>query len=481
MAIGVGICTFAQNALFGMASEILTERIRERVFASILRQDVGFFDDEANATGVLTSNLSSDAQKVQAASGTTLGVILQFLATIVGCIVISMSGLKFYAKKSKKAYEQSAQVACEAVAAVRTVQSLTRESQLHMQYLDILKQPMRDGVKNAFLNTLLYAFAQSINFLVMALVFWYGGRLMAYEGYTAKQFFVTFISVVLGSQNAGRIFSFAPDVTKARAAGEAILRLLERMPPIDPDPFSYPTRRHIRVLKGLNISVKSGQFAALVGPSGCGKSTTVGLIERFYNVDGGQILLDGTDISRLNVESHREAIGLVSQEPNLFDMSIRDNVAFGCKVPPTQAEIKAACKEDNIDDFIMTLPDEYDTKVGARGGQLSGGQKQRIAIARALVRKPKILLLDEATSALNAESELVVQEALDKAAKGRTTIAVAHRLSTIQKADVIFVLKDGAVVEQGTHDELFARRGLYHELVVQQNLCGEPPHHTHIP
>nr|KAJ3420233.1 GTPase-activating protein [Polyrhizophydium stewartii] len=431
MAIGVGICTFAQNALFGMASEILTERIRERVFASILRQDVGFFDDEANATGVLTSNLSSDAQKVQAASGTTLGVILQFLATIVG-------GLKFYAKKSKKAYEQSAQVACEAVAAVRTVQSLTRESQLHMQYLDILKQPMRDGVKNAFLNTLLYAFAQSINFLVMALVFWYGGRLMAYEGYTAKQFFVTFISV---SQDAGP-------------------HLVLRRQVLVPDPPSHPRAQ----------GVKSGQFAALVGPSGCGKSTTVGLIERFYNVDGGQILLDGTDISRLNVESHREAIGLVSQEPNLFDMSIRDNVAFGCKVPPTQAEIKAACKEDNIDDFIMTLPDEYDTKVGARGGQLSGGQKQRIAIARALVRKPKILLLDEATSALNAESELVVQEALDKAAKGRTTIAVAHRLSTIQKADVIFVLKDGAVVEQGTHAELFARHGLYHELVVQQDL-----------
>ncbi|KAL2912416.1 hypothetical protein HK105_208119 [Polyrhizophydium stewartii] len=516
LALGVGICGFAQNVFFGMASEILTERIRERVFASILRQDVGFFDDEANATGVLTSNLSSDAQKVQSASGSTLGIILQFFATVIGCIATSLvfgwklalvslvgyplligvgyfrsSVLKFYAEKSKKAYERSAQVACEAVAAVRTVQSLTRESQLHVQYLDMLKQPMRDGVKNAYLNTLLYGLTQSINFFVTALVFWYGGRLMAYEGYTVKQFFVTYISVVLGSQSAGRIFSFVPDVTKARAAGEAILRLLERTPPIDPDSadgqqidrakmqghvefrdvkFSYPTRRHIRVLKGLNISVKSGQFAALVGPSGCGKSTTVGLIERFYNVDGGQVLLDGTDISRLNVASHREAIGLVSQEPNLFDMSIRDNVAFGCKTPPTQAEIEAACKEANAHDFIMTLPDGYDTKVGVRGGQLSGGQKQRIAIARALVRKPKILLLDEATSALDAESELVVQEALDKAAKGRTTIAVAHRLSTIQKADVIFVLKDGAVVEQGTHAELFARHGLYHELVVQQDL-----------
>ncbi|KAL2914037.1 hypothetical protein HK105_206482 [Polyrhizophydium stewartii] len=516
IALGVATCSFLQHGLLGIASELLTERIRERVFASILRQDAGFFDDEANTTGVLTSNLPSDAQKVQGASGSTLGVIVQFLATIIGCITTSLvfgwklalvslvgypvlmgSGLfrsialSFYANKSKKAYERSAQVACEAIAAVRTVQSLTREKHLHAQYLDILKQPMRDGVKNAFLNTLLYAFSMSAVLLVNALVFWYGGRLMAYEGYTTKQFFVTLINVVIGSQAAGMVFSFAPEIIKAKAAGEAILRLLERTPPIDPDSadgqqldrakmqgqvefrdvkFSYPTRRHIRVLKGLSISVKPGQFAALVGPSGCGKSTTVGLIERFYDIDGGQILLDGTDISRLNVASHREAIGLVSQEPNLFDMSIRDNVAFGCKTPPTQAEIEAACKEANAHDFIMTLPDGYDTKVGARGGQLSGGQKQRIAIARALVRKPRILLLDEATSALDAESELVVQEALDKAAEGRTTIAVAHRLSTIQKADVIFVIKDGAVIEHGTHAELFVKRGLYHELVVQQDL-----------
>ncbi|KAL2911614.1 hypothetical protein HK105_208915 [Polyrhizophydium stewartii] len=516
IAIGTAIFSFAQNAFFGFASEMLTERIRKLVFASILRQDIAFFDDEANSTGVLTSNLSTDAQKVQGASGTTLGTILQVSINLIGGIVIAliygwklalvattvlpiligagifrMRILTYFAEKSKKAYERSAQVACEAVAAIRTVQSLTREGQVHEKYLALLEEPLRDGFKNAYLNTMLYAFSQTVNFLVNALVFWYGGRLIAYEGYTIKQMFTVFVAIIFGSQGAGRIFAYAPDLTKAKDAGESIIRLLRSKPLIDSESadgerldktkvqgniefrdvkFSYPTRRHIKVLRGLNATIKPGQFAALVGPSGCGKSTTVGLIERFYDAIGGQVLIDGKDVSKLNVASYREVIGLVSQEPNLFDFSIRENLSFGCQITPTQEEIEAACKEANIHDFIMTLPDGYDTKVGAKGGQLSGGQKQRIAIARALVRKPKILLLDEATSALDAESEKVVQEALDKAAKGRTTIAIAHRLSTIQKADVIFVLKDGVVAEQGTHAELFARQGLYYELVIQQDL-----------
>lgn len=203
---------------------------------------------------------------------------------------------------------------------------------------------------------------------------------------------------------------------------------------------------------------------------GCGKSTTIGLIERFYDADSGQITLDGYNIARLNVAAYRKSIGLVSQEPNLFDFSIRENIAFGCDYIPSSEEIEKAAKEANIHEFICSLPEKYETKVGSKGNQLSGGQRQRIAIARALIRNPTVLLLDEATSALDAESEKVVQAALDKAAHGRTTIAIAHRLSTVQNADVIYVLKDGVVAEQGTHSELFALGGLYHELAVQQNL-----------
>jgi ATP-binding cassette subfamily B (MDR/TAP) protein 1 len=291
--------------------------------------------------------------------------------------------------------------------------------------------------------------------------------------------------------SSGRIFGYAPDIMKARDSAASIMNLLESIPKIDAWSnngekiknvkghieftnvhFRYPTRQNVPVLRGLRLEIKPGQFAALVGPSGCGKSTTVGLIERFYDVLSGRIEIDGVNINTLNVNNLREHISLVSQEPSLYDMTIRENVLFGCGTnqKPTQEDIERVCKEANIHDFIINLPEGYDTPVGNKGTQLSGGQKQRIAIARALIRNPKILLLDEATSALDGESEKVVQAALDKAAKGRTTLAIAHRLSTIQHADIIFVIKDGKVAEKGTHQELLAKKGIYNTMVQEQHL-----------
>ena len=202
--------------------------------------------------------------------------------------------------------------------------------------------------------------------------------------------------------------------------------------------FRYPTRPGVRVLRDLNLTVQPGTYIALVGASGCGKSTTIQLIERFYDPLAGKVYLDGQDISKLNIQEYRKHIALVSQEPTLYAGSIRFNILLGATKPHdevTQEEIEAACRDANILDFINSLPQGFDTNVGGKGSQLSVGQKQRIAIARALLRNPKVLLLDEATSALDSNSEKVVQEALDKAAKGRTTIAIAHRLSTIQNAD----------------------------------------------
>jgi len=233
------------------------------------------------------------------------------------------------------------------------------------------------------------------------------------------------------------------------------------------------TRPGIRVLRGLNINIKPGSYVAIVGASGSGKSTVIQLIERFYDPQGGQVLLDGQDISKLNVQDYRTYIALVSQEPTLYAGTVRWNVLLGASKPPeevTQEEIDRACKDANIYDFITSLPQGFDTEVGGKGSQLSGGQKQRIAIARALLRNPKVLLLDEATSALDSTSEKVVQEALDTAAKGRTTIAIAHRLSTIQNADRIFYIKEGRVAEAGTHDELLRLKGGYYELVQLQAL-----------
>jgi ATP-binding cassette subfamily B (MDR/TAP) protein 1 len=235
--------------------------------------------------------------------------------------------------------------------------------------------------------------------------------------------------------------------------------------------FRYPTRPEQPVLRGLNLSVSPGQYIALVGASGCGKSTTIALLERFYDPLVGGIFVDGKEISSLNLNDYRSFIALVSQEPTLYQGTIRENVLLGAdRQDVSDAEIEFACREANIYDFIMSLPDGFSTIVGSKGSMLSGGQKQRVAIARALLRDPKILLLDEATSALDSESEHVVQAALDKAAKGRTTIAVAHRLSTIQKADCIYVFDQGVVVESGRHQELMKRGGKYSELVNLQSL-----------
>lgn len=293
------------------------------------------------------------------------------------------------------------------------------------------------------------------------------------------------------------MFNFVPDASKTNVAAAEIFRLLDNKPVVDPlsqegihlDPekvighirmegihFRYPTRPDIRVLRDLTLDVPAGTYVALVGPSGCGKSTTIQLLERFYDPLIGRVTLDGVDLRDLNVASFRSNMALVSQEPTLYAGSVRFNILIGSNKPiaeVTEDEIITACKDANIYDFIMSLPDGFDTEVGGKGSQLSGGQKQRIAIARALIRNPKVLLLDEATSALDSQSERVVQDALDKASRGRTTIAIAHRLSTIQKADIIYCFSEGKVAEKGTHAELLAMKGAYYELVQMQNLSRQ--------
>jgi ATP-binding cassette subfamily B (MDR/TAP) protein 1 len=237
--------------------------------------------------------------------------------------------------------------------------------------------------------------------------------------------------------------------------------------------FRYPSRPDVPVLRGLNMSIQAGQNVALVGPSGCGKSTIIALLERFYDPDAGSIYVDGLKTSLLNIASFRKHLALVSQEPTLYQGTIRENILLGLGDSfgtASEEAIIQACRDANIYDFIQSLPQGFNTIVGSKGSTLSGGQKQRIAVARALLRNPKILLLDEATSALDSESEKVVQAALDAAAKGRTTISVAHRLNTVQKADVIFVLDRGQIIEKGTHEELLDRKGKYHELVSLQSL-----------
>lgn len=530
-----------QGVAFAYCSERLVHRARDQAFRTMLRQDIAFFDKEENSAGALTSFLSTETTHLAGMSGVTLGTILVVTTTLVAAISLSTAiGWKLalvctatipillacgffrfwmlaqFQNRAKKAYEESASYACEATSAIRTVASLTREDDVWEHYHQSLVNQAQKSLRSVLKSSILYASSQSFMFLCIALGFWYGGTLIASHEYTLFQFFVCFSAIIFGAQSAGTIFSFAPDMGKAKQAAHELKTLFDRKPAIDSwsqegHPvtgmegtiefrdvhFRYPTRPEQPVLRGLNLTVKPGQYVALVGASGCGKSTTIALLERFYDPLAGGVFVDGQEISSLNINSYRGYLALVSQEPTLYQGSIRENVLLGADREDVPEEaIVQACKDANIYEFILSLPyvlqspplffppslsfinqltlsndsDGFSTIVGSKGSLLSGGQKQRIAIARALLRDPKILLLDEATSALDSESEKVVQAALDAAAKGRTTIAVAHRLSTIQKADMIYVIDQGRVVESGTHERLLRERGRYFELVNLQSL-----------
>ena len=283
---------------------------------------------------------------------------------------------------------------------------------------------------------------------------------------------------VKGKQSAINIFELLDKKTTIDADKDGIeVQSLEGFASLEKVEFAYPSRPDFKLLNGVDLKVLPSQTVALVGPSGCGKSTIIALLERWYEAAQGRVIVDHHNIKDMQLNNLRTNMALVGQEPVLFDVSIGENIRYGIPDGQTvdQEQVVAAAKASNIHDFVMSLPQAYDTRVGDKGSQLSGGQKQRIAIARALIRNPKILLLDEATSALDSESEKLVQKALDNARAGRTTIVIAHRLSTIQDSDLILVVKDGVIAESGRHNELVTLGGVYANLCAKQNLVISVP------
>ncbi|MFH4979050.1 hypothetical protein AB6A40_005759 [Gnathostoma spinigerum] len=389
------------------------------------------------------------------------------------------------AREAKK-YASAGAIAEGALSSIRTVIAFNGQ-----QYeADRYDKALRGGMKSGIYKAAIIGLGLGLTFLSLfssyTLAFWVGTNYI-YEGYIdAGTLLTVFFSVMMGSLSLGQAGPQLAVLGVAQGAAGAIFEVIDRIPEIDTISrsgtrprdikgyiklkgveFSYPTRPDVKILKGISLDIEAGQTVALVGSSGCGKSTIVSLLLRYYNQSSGKIMIDENDISSINVEYLRKFIGVVSQEPALFNMTIRENLRLADETI-TEAQMIAACRTANAHRFITQLPQGYDTLVGDRGTQLSGGQKQRIAIARALLRNPRILLLDEATSALDAESENIVQSALEKAAKGRTTIVIAHRLSTIRNADKIFVLNEGTVAEAGKHSELMEIRGYYYDLVNAQ-------------
>ncbi|XP_065886098.1 ATP-dependent translocase ABCB1-like [Dysidea avara] len=518
-----GIVGFLRTFCFSVSGEALTARLRSISFKAIMRQDIGWFDQEQNSTGALTTRLSHDASQVQGATGTRLGAVTQIISGLLTGIIIAfiygwlttllilsvvpvmMVSTTIQTKlvigvggNSKKAYEKAGSIAFESVSNIRTVVALGLEDNLSSKYNDSLYEPYKKALNSSHILGIGNGFTDGFIYFMYAIVFRFGTFLITLdEDHTLHREFddiyTVFFALFFGIFSAAQGSTFLPNYAKARLSAKRIFALEDLVPAIDsysesgekPEKidgqvslekveFNYATRPDVPVLQGLSLSVKSGQTLALVGPSGCGKSTVVSLLERFYDPLEGNVQLDGMGIKQLNIQWLRYQMGLVSQEPTLFDCSIADNIRYGDNFREvSDEEVEEAAKSANIHDFITSLPQGYSTNVGSRGTQLSGGQKQRVAIARALVRKPKILLLDEATSALDTESEKVVQEALDKAREGRTSVVIAHRLSTIHNADLIVVIKDGKAIEAGTHSELMSQKGVYYKLNEAQMMFTE--------
>ncbi|KAF2258210.1 multidrug resistance protein 1 [Lojkania enalia] len=502
-----------------IVAQHVSRRYRLEILNLILKQDMNFFDKEENGSGALASNLSSYPNNLLELLGFNLMLILVNIVNVVSSSILALivgwklglaivfgalppvifSGylrirLEFKLEEDTgKRFADSAALASEAVSAIRTVSSLALEKYVLGKYQERLRSVAKCSIKALVWTMFWYSLTQSISFLAIALGFWYGSRLVSYGEYSNAQFFAVFIAVIFSGEAAAGFFSYTTSITKARAAANYIFWLRRLKPAIEEDPskpphdddirrrdpahieyqeaaFAYESRPSTKVLEDVNVEVRPGRFVAFVGASGCGKSTMIALLERFYDPISGHITCDNRHLTDLCPRKYRSQVAFVQQEPVLYQGSIRENIAMGLESDATDQQIEDVARQSNIYEFVASLPEGFGTLCGSRGTQLSGGQRQRIAIARALIREPRLLLLDEATSALDTESEKIVQLALEKAKSGRTTIAVAHRLSTIKDADLIVVFARGKIVETGTHDQLLAKRGMYHEMCLGQSL-----------
>ncbi|WP_437954616.1 ABC transporter transmembrane domain-containing protein [Sorangium sp. So ce119] len=493
--------------LFTTAGERVVARLRARLFEHVLGQEMAFFDD--HRTGELTSRLASDTTVLQNAVSVDISVALRLTASAIGglgflvytsprltLLMLSvvppvLVGAVIYGRKVRKlsravqdSLARSSEIAEEALSGIRTVRAFAAEKQEVARYAGQVADSFdrartRVRASGAFSGLVTFA-----GYAATGLVLWYGGHLVVTGSMTIGKLTSFLVYTLLVAFSLAGLSDLWAAFMRALGAAERVFDLLDRTPAmplsggleppcvqgkleLDRVKFSYPARRDVPVLKGIDLSVRPGEVIALVGSSGAGKSTIASLLLRLYDPDEGRILLDGHDLRALSPSWLRRQIGIVAQEPILFATSVADNIRYG-REGASDEEVEAAARAANAHDFIQRFPGGYRTLVGERGVQLSGGQKQRVAIARAVLKNPRLLVLDEATSALDTESEHLVKAALDTLMKGRTTLIIAHRLSTVMGADRVLVMDGGQIVQSGAHAALVAQDGLYRRLVERQ-------------
>ncbi len=509
------LVAFAVQSVFGMlrawlftvSGERVVTRLRKDLYRALLDKDVAFFD--ATRTGELTSRLAADTSVLQNTVTVNVSMALRFGAGAVGGVALLMwqsprlallalgivpvvaIGGALYGRALRKlssevqdALARSTEVAEESLGGIRTVRSFARENLEAKRYDSAVDESFRLAARRALLSGVFAGGAGFAGYAVLGGVVYYGGHLVLAGEMTVGELTAFLLYTLTVAMSLGALSSLWGDLMKAVGASQRVFQLLDERGAIEGSStgslptvrgevelhhvtFAYPTRPDMPVLTDVSLTLRVGEVLALVGPSGSGKSTIAALVARFYDPISGAVTLDGTALTTLDPTWLREQVGAVSQEPVLFATSIAENVRYG-RPTASDDEVRAALSAANALTFVESFPEGLQTLVGERGVRLSGGQKQRIAIARALLKDPKVLVLDEATSALDTESEHLVQEALDRLMRGRTTMVIAHRLSTVRDADRVVVLEAGRVVEEGSHDELLNRDGLYRRLVERQ-------------
>ncbi|NOJ83109.1 ABC transporter ATP-binding protein [Myxococcus xanthus] len=501
-----GIAMALRIYLFTNAGERVVSRLRKDLFRALLSQEVGFFD--SRRTGELTSRLSSDTTVLQTTVTANVSMMLRYAVTALGGVglllytsvqltlvmlavipPVAIGGV-FYGRRvrvisrqAQDALAASGEVAEEDLSGIRTVRSFAAERHEVERYSAAVERSFTLAKKRALQTSVFMGVASIAGYGSIAAVLWYGGRLVVEGGLSVGELTSFLIYTMLVAFSFSGIAELWADFMRASGAAERVFELLDRKPAIGAGGeqltdlrghvqfrgvhFAYPSRPDVPVLQGLDLELRPGEVVAVVGPSGAGKSTLASLLSRFYDPQNGEVLLDGHPLTSLEPEWLRRNIGMVAQEPQLFSCSIADNIRYG-RPGATDAQVEEAARAANAHAYIERFPEGYGTQVGERGVQLSGGQKQRVAIARAVLKDPRLLILDEATSALDAESEHLVKDALERLMKGRTTLIIAHRLSTVANADRVLVLDGGVVIQSGTHASLMSQEGLYRRLVERQ-------------